>query len=868
MYEVNNNIDKLHEYQGENKGNKSKKEFLLAEDSLLTEETIIFNEGVEDDYLNAKENRINIYKEQKKIISKKDKPKANNILKKISQKINKNSKSQRNSHDKITRKKSQSSSQSEDSNSKNYNENFIIAEELFKNVIEKNYSKGLPSIELVTERNALSAKITDILYDKYVGNNIEKSKHLDMYSKIKDEEIRQEREGMRTKDDAKKINNMIVRQEDYEKFKSDNQRGRRREIKNKMNEEYGSLHNSKKKNLIRTPDDFYIDQKKFLKKKEEIITKLSQDIHDKESKNSSIILLSRRYPKSKSPKEIQDNFFKRLSEEKLRNIRGELVVSKLEKKLPRKEVKELTEKLYREREIFNINREKKKQEMFKELKNLEKNFVLEKSKKVLFDKFVSNYEKILLELFGKKDNIQINYDEFKNVLNSLGFIKSNINSPSEENLIKSAFTYLKPKEEKIDSDTLLILGLTILGIYKGNDEKTPEGVPKVILDKIKDVKSEENLKKKENSEKEELKISNYLNFNHIYNPTKRSHNKTSIELIKSCLPKLDLEKFGWNEKECKFVKTKFISFASGIKEFWAKDLLKKKQERQEKNNIEESKNKKLENKKKEKGIYDSYIKNILKNELLQENDVIKLTKIKPKKSLRIEDTYEIFQKKKKRELEELKAKQEKDISEQCTFQPNSKTKPVNKKEVAKNIEKLYIEGKNSYIKKKQKERDFDMDSDNEKNCTFKPVIKIYKGNYFENNPLKDDKSFNNEIKKMEKVRVEKGYTNKEIGKRMAFGIESKYNKEEIRKRVIPNKRENMNENSKNKVENYFDEQDNQSILKIQLKLGNNKTEFIEINKDEDFIKKVDAFCNKHELNDEKRNKIKRIIKEELKKLRN
>ena len=161
-----------------------------------------------------------------------------------------------------------------------------------------------------------------------------------------------------------------------------------------------------------------------------------------------------------------------------------------------------------------------------------------------------------------------------------------------------------------------------------------------------------------------------------------------------------------------------------------------------------------------------------------------------------------------------------------------------------------------------------MDSDNEKNCTFKPVIKIYKGNYFENNPLKDDKSFNNEIKKMEKVRVEKGYTNKEIIKRMAFGIESKYNKEEISKRVIPNKRENMNENSKNKVENYFDEQDNQSILKIQLKLGNNKTEFIEISKDEDFIKTVDAFCNKHELNDEKRNKIKRIIKEELKKLRN
>ena len=70
----------------------------------------------------------------------------------------------------------------------------------------------------------------------------------------------------------------------------------------------------------------------------------------------------------------------------------------------------------------------------------------------------------MLEFFGQKENIQINYDEFKNVLNRLGFIKSNINSPSEENLIKYAFIYLKPKEERINTDALLILGLTILGI--------------------------------------------------------------------------------------------------------------------------------------------------------------------------------------------------------------------------------------------------------------------------------------------------------------------------------------------------------------------------------------------------------------------
>lgn len=865
MSEINNNIYNLNEYKGENKGNKSKKEIFGAEDSLLTEETIIFNEGVEDDYLTTKENIINNKKDQKKIISKKEKPKANNILKKLCQKINKKSKSQRNSPARTTRKNCQSPSHSENGYHKNYKDDFILAEELFKNVKEKNYFKGLPSVELDFEGNSISTKITEVLYDKYVGNNIEKSKHLDIYSKIKDEEIRQEREATRTKDDTKRINNMIVRQEDYEKLKSDNKRGRQKEIENKMNEECFFYPNGRKNNLIRTPEDFYIDQKNFLKKKEEIINKLNQNILDNESKNSNIILLSRRPPKSKSPKESPDKFFKRLSEEKLRYIKEVFEVPKSERKLAKKELEELTEKLYREREIFNINKEIKEKVKLNELKNLEKNFVSEKSKKVLFDKFVSNYEKILLEFFGQKDNIQINYDEFKNVLNRLGFIKSNINSPSEENLIKYAFIYLKPKEEKIDTDALLILGLTVLGIYKGNDEKTPEGVPISILNKIKEVKSEENQKEKENNGKAELKKSNNFYFNHICNPTKRSQNKTSIELIKSCLPKLDLEKFAWNEKECKFVKTKFISFASGIKESWAKDLLKKRQERQEKNNIKESKSKKRNNKKKEEEIYDLYIKNNLKIEL-QENEDIKLSKIKPKKSFRIEDTYEIFQKKKILELQELKAKQEKDISEQCTFQPNSKTKPVNKKEVAKNIEKLYIEGKNSYIKKKQQERDFDMNADNEKHCTFKPAIQDYKGNYFENNPLKDDKLYNNEIKKMEKIREEKGYTNKEIEKRMAFGIESKYNKEEISKRVIPNKREKMIENSKNEVEKYCDEQYDRNIIKIQLKLGNNKTEFIKINKDEDFIKIVDDFCNKHELNDEKRNKIKRIIKDELEKL--
>ena len=120
---------------------------------------------------------------------------------------------------------------------KNNNDQNATMNDLFKKALKKKLSKGFKTIELDHEGNSMSTKITEVLYDKYIGNNMQKSKHLDIYSKIKDEEIRQGREARRTKQDAKKINNMIVRQEDYEKLKSDNKKGRQKEIKTKLHEE-------------------------------------------------------------------------------------------------------------------------------------------------------------------------------------------------------------------------------------------------------------------------------------------------------------------------------------------------------------------------------------------------------------------------------------------------------------------------------------------------------------------------------------------------------------------------------------------------------------------------------------------------------
>ena len=884
------------EGEEQNEENNEENEFnhQNVEDSVLTEETIIFNEGAEDDYLSQndhknKTNQNNIENKQKNITHNQAKPKNINAPIKEHktnnqhQKINKENKIKSNPPVKPSKVKYQASYPESDEE-KNNNENNNATDELFKKAIEKNSNKAFPSIELDNEGNTLSTKVTEVLYDKFVGQNIQKSKHLDIYSKIKDEEIRQGREATRTKDDAKKINNMIVRQEDYEKLKSDKKKDRQREIKNKINEECIFVPNGKKNVPIRTPNDFYIDQKKFLEKKEEIINKMTQSKLEDENKNSNVALISKNSEKlanSKNPRESQTEFCKRLAEEKLKNIKDVLEAPREEKRLTKKELKDLTEKLHKEKEIFKINREKKEQEQISQIKKMEKNdFVLEKSKKVLFDKFISNYEKILMQLFNKTDNFQITYDEFKNMMNCLGFIKSNSNSESEENLIKDAFNYLKPNEEKVDTNAVLMFGLTILGIYKGNDEKIQEHLSKITLVKPEEEKSEDNQIEKAQNLNPELNLNK--NENDTNNNTmKKKQKKRSTELIKSYLPNLDLEKYGCTEKECKMVKNKFMSFVSGMSEIWAKDLLKKKQERQDKldeiKKLEETK--KIENKqKKEEEIIDSYRRKVLLLE--EENDDNAQDKEKDKdkekekdknnntnvaKSYKVEDMYEILQKKKERELQNLKEKQEEDIRKQCTFQPNSSTKPVNKKEVAKNIEKLYLEGKNSYIKKRQQEKDPDMNSENRKNCTFKPVIKDFKGNYFENNPLKEDKLFNTELKRMEKVREEKGYSNKEIKKQMEFGIEPKSNKEEIYKRVIPNRTEKIVGTVKNEYEDYngFDDKGNQNLLKIEVNLENNKTDLLVIYPKEDYVKVVDDFCNKHELTEEKRVRLIRVIKDKM-----
>ena len=862
-----------------------------------TEETIIINEGAEDDedIKSTSQNKnlneeiikdiVNSKEEELTPIEKKDAEIEQNAIKpsaKKSSKINMNNYLIKNPRKKISSNKQKLEEKEKNKNDEN-------TDELFKKAIE-NASRNFPPIE---HDNNLSVKVTEVLYDKYVGKNLQKSKHLDIYSKFKDEAILQQREWNRTKDDAKKISDMIERQEKYEEIKHDKKIGRQRELKNKIKKECVFIPNGKKDNIIqekmRTPSDFYSDQKKYVAKTEEYINKLVKDKIDGEEKQKKMVSKnSEKMANNKNPNETLDQFCKRLAEERLKNKKETLDNNKKEepKKMTKKEMQTLTEKLHKEGETFKINRERREKEIFDKLKDSrnKKNFVLEKSTKVIFDKFINEYDKIVNELFNgdnteqkNNKNYEINYDEYKQLLNNLGFIKSdNINNNTKENenvknKIDISFNeYLKPKDGKIDTDQFLAFCLAVLGIYKGKDEKIIEPASRITPK----LKPEEELKENEKEEKPDNITENKNNNNN--NQAMKKQIKSSTEFIKLYLPNLDLDKYGFTEKECNMIKSEFFVFILGISQSWSKDFVKKKQERLDKNELTNKRNnaeelKKLENKlKTNEEFIGAFRRKLLNEEFPSQNDKEKDSNNNTlKKSFRVEDMFEILEKKKKRELDTLKAKKEEDINKECTFHPNYKNKPINKKEVAKNIEKLYQEGKNSLIKKRQLEQETNLNPI-EKDCTFKPVIQDYKGDYFENNPLKKDKLFNTEIKKMEKIREEKGYTNKQIKKQMAFNIEPKSNKDNINERVAQNRGEKVVNNVENEFIDYgnFDDKGNQVMIKIEVNLENNKNEILIIQPGEDYLKVVDKFCLKHELNEDKKIRLIRAIKDKMRKNEN
>ena len=318
------------------------------------------------------------------------------------------------------------------------------------------------------------------------------------------------------------------------------------------------------------------------------------------------------------------------------------------------------------------------------------------------------------------------------------------------------------------------------------------------------------------------------------------------------LPNLDLDKYGYTKKMTKIIKQKFIPFLHGLNSSLMGDNAKKKQERKEKLK---------ENEKKEEIKRFSRCRNDKRDYSTNENKKeTSKDKIKNNygKSNKLEDVYQIIQQKKENDLKTLKAKKEAEELALCTFQPNI-NKPINKNknQIKRDIEKLYQEGKAAYIQKKNMiEHDPEDNSENNINCTFKPVIRQYNNEIFNKNPLKE------EIEKFQKKReqmIKKSY--KEFEKPMNFAIESKINKEDIFDRIISDRNSNKNEIFNNE----FNKKKIAPLLKVEVNLDNkNNTDNIIIYPGDNVKEKTIQFCQKHKLNEEKKNTLLGIILEKMK----
>ena len=743
------------------------------------------------------------------------------------------------------------------------------ADDLFVQALQKNKAELSTNKEFDQKGNTLSTKISDIIYDKYVGHNSIKVNTIDVISKIKDEEVNLDREAKRTKDDNKKINDMINRLEDYKEYKKNKFKEKQDEINEKLNQECIFMPNGINTSS-RTPNDFYLSQMKFKAKKEDYIKEKNRILLEEEKKIKNANLTSKASEKlaaSKNPNESKEQLYERLHFEKLKNVKEVIEKPKEEKKLTKREVNNLFDKLYKERIVLKENKDKREKEKILKETNQE-DYISDNSNKVLLSKFLNYYDKKLMEIFNRKDNFQINIDEYKLILMNMGCINPNLQS--DEVLIKeSFFNILKPKDDKIDTYSLLLFCLAALGIYTGNDESKPFQT----LESNKN-NSNKNNKKTNNKEKPVKRLSERR--------SQKQKIKTFNDLIKSSVPNLDMNKYGFSSKIAKNIYKRFHSFVKGINESWTGDITKKKQERQEK--LDSSKGrKKASSKGKESSKYNikpqefntniiankNPVNNSNKKNNIPNSDNKNNTITVNNASNKFDEIYRRLQNKRDiNNIKALKSKKEQDELALCTFQPNihksknndnnSKDKDkaknkLNKEQIEYNFEKLYLTGKASYIQKKKSiDPDFDDNLDNKINCTFKPVIHQFNNEVFTKNPIKE------ELQRFEKIGDQKmnALGNKEYEKPMNFYIESKINKEDIVDRVVPERFSYRNSDNEREKET--------ALLKVEVNLDeNNNTDKIIIYPGDDAKEKTLQFCMKHRLNEEKKNTLLSIIMEKI-----
>ena len=726
-------------------------------------------------------------------------------------------------------------------------------------------------------KKSKNSQLAESLYSQLLNNK----NNIDIYSNILkyyDDSLSSKKPSKPKESKEQAFQNLIERQKAFEDNKNNyiksQQEKKDSELKNKCTWQPETNYKDQPKRKL---NEFLDSQKEFLQTKKEFIDKMEKNLKEKEKEQTNVKLCSKTSEeivkkKNNGEEETNENFYKRLYEEKLKNVKkkndnknnNEKNNNENEKaqviKKSQKEIDEAMNKLYNDNKKLIENFEnQRKEKILNEVKQSEMNLMSKTSKKFILDKFITNFNKTLLELFNKSENSNITFEQYQNLLKGIGCIKTE--NKIEEDLIKLSFDkYLNQKENEVETNFVMLFCFSFLGIYNGNDEKIEE---------------EENKNKKSNN--------NNLNKNN--NNEKKI---TSVEFIKNNFPELDLNKYSYPGKTVNVIKKKFFIFRTNLMSLWNEEINKKWKEKRLKNEIKPEKAKKTA----KEMLYLENSRQKRFNELQESNTDIKLDSNK----LKIEDTYQLMQKKQEKNLEIARKKKIEEEMKNCTFHPNSYTNNNNNKTITKNIqtsiEKLYTDGKTSLLKKSKKNpNEHELTQNEKENCTFQP--KIYSNLHteiFYENPLNEDTKLKEEMNKLKTLRENKKRKNKilfsddeEDYVPFRFDLEMKSNRDTIEHKIrkvhtgkknmnninIGNNLNNNNYEKQNINLNLFDndinEKGEEPLLKVEVNINDeNQTEKLLIYPSDVPSKITDDFCKKYNLADDKKKKLEMIIKQKLK----
>ena len=689
-----------------------------------------------------------------------------------------------------------------------------------KNNNNENLIKNIfPSIKIDSNGKSIFSQISENLYEKYLTTD--NNKKLDIYEELTNNDYLNSHNTPKVnkKINKQKYNDMMERQRIFEENRKNKLKGIREQQQIELKKNCTFRPNNKNIEM-RDPQIFYEEQQKFLETKRNFIETMSRNMKDKDKDElNKVKLISRNSEQIIQNKQSQTE----TKEETLnRLMNGKTIFSKSppiennEKKIKKtmKELEEYSKKLSSEDLKNKRAREEKKRELKEEMEKemMSKDLISFSTKKVILNKFINNLQNFLNEMYNKKEDIDLTEEDYVKLLEKLKCIsKNNHNNKENENN------------------------------NNNNSNKYEDELVKLSFSKY--------LNPNDNKINSNQFIIFALSFLGIYkgndepNNNKMDNNKIiqSTTFIKLNLPDFNLEKYNYTNKTTQIIKKKFLPFSSKMLESWNEE--KQKQRLEKKQKIEEQEN--LKNQKihkKEKSNPNFYL--TLNKHLLQ----------------------------KKNYIEKLRKQKEEEEMKQCTFQPNASTRPVNKKEIKAKVEKLYTDGKISYKKKlKKKEKELNENKEIEEKCTFMPEIHPYISEIFVNNPLENDQKLIDEMNKLEKLRNKKKINfNYDNFIPMRFDIEHKTNRDTFSIFI-------MNKRKKQPSREFFSNDDLNSsskdsdikngvapLLKVEVNIddSNNIVKLLIYPGDEP-MKIVDEFCEKYNLQDEKKKKLQNIIEEKL-----